>query len=431
MDVKFDQTLPCSKCIRGGYNYVYNKSTEPGDTEQVRNIQDPSEDYDGNCALMKFDGTFTYDGTTEIDLTGEITSYGYTDVAVAISNCPAKEDICGTKEIALSDSSSFAAVLETKGMDNKVDSCHWVVSSSCDVPEILLSEDYQGTSSNYSILVVEWSEDSTSAQALTFVNDKYLPVEAMSAYEMNVASFPPATLPSAVYTDSDGVASTVYGYLIEEDIAMKKEMYDAYALEVDAYLEEKAIWEDAVVALKDHYKKVDDPDQDAGEAPTLPPMPVVPTLPDPYDGPVLDDLTFPIGYGEITSSFMVTHVGETGDIINPFPRKYFGLMGQGLADDEGMGFDVNKDVPGIDGSAQTCSKRYFSVNLIPEEDSDILLTSDVVSVKSYANSMRDLDQPEEPTEPSAPSADPTRAEGAKYLASAVSVAATLAALTLY
>lgn len=165
--------------------------------------------------------------------------------------------------------------------------------------------------------------------------------------------------------------------------------------------------------------------------PELPMMPVVPTLPDAYDGPVLDDLMFPIGYGEITSSFMVTHVGETGDISTPFPRKYFGLLGQGEYEDEGMGFDISKDIPGINGSAQTCSKRYFSINLLPEEDSELLLTSNIVTVESFANTMRDLDQPEEPTPPAAPSADPTRAEGSKYLAATASVAATLAALTLY
>lgn len=100
-------------------------------------------------------------------------------------------------------------------------------------------------------------------------------------------------------------------------------------------------------------------------------------------------------------------------------------------EDEGMGFDVNKDVPGSNGSAQTCSKRYFSINFLPEEDSDISLTSTIVEVKSYANTMRDLEQPVEPSAPAAPTADPTRAEGASYMASAASVAVTLAAFTLY
>jgi len=171
---------------------------------------------------MKFDGTYTYDGTTEVDLTGEITSDDYSDKVVAITNCPAKEDICGTKEIAMSDSSSFPTLLQTKSLDNKVDSCHWIVSSSCDVPEVLIHEDYQGTSSNYSILIAEWSENSDSATALTFSNANYLPIDAMSAFEGHIGDFPPATLPRANYSGDDDIITTVYGYLIEEDIAAKK-----------------------------------------------------------------------------------------------------------------------------------------------------------------------------------------------------------------
>jgi len=52
---------------------------------------------------MNFDGTYTYDGETTEDLTGEITSDDYPDKSVAISNCPAKELICGSKEVVLND----------------------------------------------------------------------------------------------------------------------------------------------------------------------------------------------------------------------------------------------------------------------------------------------------------------------------------------
>jgi len=66
-------------------------------------------------------------------------------MAAAIASCPAREEICGTKKQVLNDSSSNSITLEVNGFDNKLDSCHWVVSSKCDVPEIHLEDDYSGT----------------------------------------------------------------------------------------------------------------------------------------------------------------------------------------------------------------------------------------------------------------------------------------------
>jgi len=134
-----------------------------------------------------------------------------------------------------------------------------------------------------------------------------------------------------------------------------------------------AVWEEAVTVLKDWYVVLDDPDQEAGEEPELPEKPVRPTLPTDYDGPVLDDLSFIGGFGELTSSFMYTHVGESLGTLTPFPRKYFGLHGQGQSADEGYGFDFSKDIEGIGGAAKVCSKRYYSINLLPEEESQNVL----------------------------------------------------------
>jgi len=65
--ITFDKTLPCSRCIRGGYTYVYAKGSSTA-TEHIRDVSNSGDDYNGNCALKKFDGTYTYDMTTVVDL---------------------------------------------------------------------------------------------------------------------------------------------------------------------------------------------------------------------------------------------------------------------------------------------------------------------------------------------------------------------------
>lgn len=176
--------------------------------------------------------------------------------------------------------------------------------------------------------------------------------------------YPPATLLEAALFDvNDEFVSIAYPYLAEFDIAAKKMDYEDFAVEVEEYEVLKAEYNTAVVSLQTHYAMID-----AGMSstmPTLPERPVIPTVPAAYDGPVLNDLTFVSGYGEITSFFLKTHIEGTVT-KNPFTRKYFGLAGQGLPEDEGLGYDVNFDIEATSGNVKTCSKRYLSINLLAE-----------------------------------------------------------------
>jgi len=88
-----------------------------------------------------YDGTFTSDGFTRVDLAEEVYSFEYDDMAVALSNCPANEDICGEKFTTLTNLESDPVTLSTRTLETSQDSCHWLVRSLCDVPEITIAED--------------------------------------------------------------------------------------------------------------------------------------------------------------------------------------------------------------------------------------------------------------------------------------------------
>ena len=143
---------------------------------------------------MNFDGTYTYDMVTNVDLTNEVTSDKYSDKVVALTNCPAKTTICGTKELILQDYTSEPVTLKTASLDPEVDSCHWLVKAQCDVPEIAISKELKASSTDYSILVVEWSinSDPTGFEANTV---DYIPKNMMSYFVEDAAMYYPATLP--------------------------------------------------------------------------------------------------------------------------------------------------------------------------------------------------------------------------------------------
>lgn len=79
---------------------------------------------------------------TTVDLSGEFTSKSFSDPITAIANCPAKTAICGNKEVVVTDSSVEAKDLGTTGLNNSVDSCHWIVVATCDVPEIEIHDEF-------------------------------------------------------------------------------------------------------------------------------------------------------------------------------------------------------------------------------------------------------------------------------------------------
>jgi len=279
-------------------------------------------------------------------------------------------------------------------------------------------------------MVIEWSEGATEEADIVFPTVGYLPIDSMVPHVSDIFSYPPAYLPNvSVLMDTETM--TAYPNLMMADIAAKKAEYEKYTDKVASYTKLKTAYDKEVTALKAYYAKVDK-EEEAGEKPTLPDRPVKPTLPDAYMGAYETDIIgSETGYGEITSYFLKTHFDDEGQIANPFTQKYFGLYGQGLPDDTGLGHDRYEDVDGVDNDVPDCSERFFSINLMPEEESNNLLSSVTVSIQSYPNMPIDLDELVIPTEPKNPSADPTRDEGAQFLAASAAAAISLAAMTLY
>lgn len=123
MDYK--ETLPCSLCIRNGYTYKY-KTASAG--KPTRDLQNATDNYDGACLLRQFDGTYKKGLLTE-DVTSAYHSDMYTDKKVALSDCPAKTTVCGSKLIKLDNKTMPFKAIETLSIESKTDSCHWLVKS--------------------------------------------------------------------------------------------------------------------------------------------------------------------------------------------------------------------------------------------------------------------------------------------------------------
>jgi len=73
--------------------------------------------------------------------------------------------------IELNDKDTAAVTLKTTSLLNEVDSCHWLVKATCDVPEIALDPAYKGSSTNYALFVLEWNVAATKALNFNSIED--------------------------------------------------------------------------------------------------------------------------------------------------------------------------------------------------------------------------------------------------------------------
>lgn len=155
--------MACNWCIRSGYTYVYEQKTSDGVTTTVRDIASSTADYGGKCALKNFDGTYTYDKTTTVDLSTALLSTDFPSLDTALANCPAKQSVCGTKAINLDGFSSKAVEIAVTKLDSNKDSCHWMIKTTCDIPDILMKPTYKPTlsggvySAPFTLLFTEYS----------------------------------------------------------------------------------------------------------------------------------------------------------------------------------------------------------------------------------------------------------------------------------
>lgn len=438
--IAYSATLPCSHCIRNGYSYEYKAVAG----QPTRDLQTSSDNYDGKCLIKQFDGTYLH-GTTVYATTSSTLSDSYADKKVALSNCPTKTSICGTKVRQFSDASSSEVKLSVTNMESSLDSCHWMIKSLCDLPQIEIDSSMNMKTNEYKILTLEWSIDANKTLFDPTVADgsgDYLPPAAVSAWVADAGSaYYPGTLPGIEYTATGASVATKYpAYLVLDGIAAYQTAIDAYTTKLATYNTAKTKWDESVDTLSKYYKDLDDtPEPGFFDflSPTVPPTmpdltdkPTAPVVPTAYDGVVGADFSYYQGYGELTATWIKTH-NDVAETLYPANKKYFGTFGQGTED--GLGYDVNPDTPAAVGGIPTCSNRFFSINLIPQiSDSSKKLTSSIAKVKSVANSAPVLAVPTAPSAPVALKADPTReAAGGKILAVAATTAMSLAALTPY
>lgn len=158
-------------CIRSGYTYVYEQKTDSGSTTTVRDISSATADYGGKCALKNFDGTYTYDKTTTVNLGTALLSDSMS-MDVALANCPAKQSVCGKKSLSFGGFASQALTFAVTKLNSAKDSCHWVVKATCDVPEIALTPTYKPTVSTagvssvpFTLAFTEFSQKSLGTDA--------------------------------------------------------------------------------------------------------------------------------------------------------------------------------------------------------------------------------------------------------------------------
>ena len=156
-NLMYDNMLPCNKCIRAGFTYVYQNLDNA--SEYFRNL-DQFEDYDGACCRKNKDGSLDCGEITRKGKKEEIgyaldrpNSDAFVDKNLAIAACPTKQTACGQKRVFIYDSEQDDVTLDVKFTNadfqdmeynlkdfatgfSENDECHWLIQSKCGLPRI-------------------------------------------------------------------------------------------------------------------------------------------------------------------------------------------------------------------------------------------------------------------------------------------------------
>lgn len=252
--------------------------------------------------MKNFDGTYTYDKTTTVDLSSALLSTDFKSLDVALANCPAKQSVCGIKNLNLDGFSSKAIEIAVTKLDSNKDSCHWMIKSTCDIPDVLLKPTYKPTlaggvySTAFTILFTEYSLKTFGDDAATKLDGGYPLKTVETNYIEDYRSFFPGSLPDIMLKNNASVAYKYPAYLVEDDITAKNKAYKDFNDSVVQYTSDSDTWNKsmtAVAAYNTAYKNWSDNTglfdcifgcSSGLEVPKVPKMPVIPTRPDPYTG---------------------------------------------------------------------------------------------------------------------------------------------------
>lgn len=397
-------------CIRSGYTYVYEQKTDSGITTTVRDISSATADYGGKCALKNFDGTYTYDKTTTVDLSKALLSDAFT-LDIALANCPAKQSVCGKKAINQAGFATPAVDLAVTKLNSAKDSCHWVIKASCDLPEITLKPTYRPTVTTttttvpFTLTFLEFSEKALGADTKTQLDGAYPLAGMKTKYIDDYQSFFPGSLPDVMLKNNKSVLFKYPAYLVEDDIKAKTNAYKDYNASLAQYKLDVDTWNIAMTNsakynanLKNWTETVDFFTclfgcAFAEERPKIPKEPVKPVRPLPYKGQVEKNFTYIEGYGVPTSGLLYPF---SRDKLSSLNKKYFGVLGQGYK--PGFSYDQFKDVEGKDGILD-CSARYIHLSLLPNNVATADLTGAIGTVVATKESERLLTAPYVPPLP--------------------------------
>lgn len=131
--VKFDSTLSCSRCIRGGYTFIYSSINSA--TQSYENIS-ATKTYSttNKCCNERDCGDNTLDAQS-----GQLLSSTFKSKDIALLNCPHKTDVCGKKTYTLADKDAAEVTLTVKNF-SQADSCHWIIKATCDLPTVTMKD---------------------------------------------------------------------------------------------------------------------------------------------------------------------------------------------------------------------------------------------------------------------------------------------------
>lgn len=392
--------MACNWCIRSGYTYVYEQKTSDGVTTTVRDIASSTADYGGKCALKNFDGTYTYDKTTTVDLSTALLSTDFPSLDTALANCPAKQSVCGIKAINLDGFSSKAVEVAVTKLDSNKDSCHWMIKTTCDIPDILLKPTYKPTLSGgayttaFTLLFTEYSLKTFGTDAATKLDGGYPLKTVATNYIEDYRSFFPGSLPDIMLKNNASVAYKYPAYLVEDDITAKYNAYKDFNASVVQYTSDADTWNKSMSAVAKYNADYKNWSDNVGlfdclfgcssglTAPKVPKKPKTPVRPEPYTGQLGVNFTYVEGFGTPTSGILYPFAGAKLSVLN---HKYFGVLGQGVS--AGLGYDQYKDSESKDGILD-CSNRYIHLSLLPNKLATADLTGAVATVKAYKEAAR-------------------------------------------
>ena len=165
----FDASMKCGRCIKNGYGYCHRGTY--GQTVSLVGVA-PS----GTCCEN--------DQCVEASNTDYQCSFTFTDTEYAMSMCPQKQSICGSKQtIEFGEEYGDTSSITATGMGDG-DSCTYKILSSKGAPAFKVVDTASINSNNFEITFLEFEASKVEK------TDGTLPGEGLTAADAPAAGFP-------------------------------------------------------------------------------------------------------------------------------------------------------------------------------------------------------------------------------------------------